>query len=77
MSLLTRTPMALEIDRRDLPNRVTTSFTPVGNEADLTLTGMTTGLPDHLVRLEQERRGDRDPQGLAQTQQACHQGQQA
>jgi hypothetical protein len=28
--------MTLEIDRGDLPNRVTTSFTPVRTEADLT-----------------------------------------
>jgi hypothetical protein len=27
-------PMALEIDRRDLPNRVKTSFTLVGNSAN-------------------------------------------
>jgi hypothetical protein len=26
--------MAVEIDRRDLTNRVTTSFIPVGNSAD-------------------------------------------
>jgi hypothetical protein len=26
--------MVLEIDRRDLPNRVNISFTPVRNEAD-------------------------------------------
>jgi hypothetical protein len=33
--LVTLTPMALEIDGRELTNRVTTSFTWVGNEADL------------------------------------------
>jgi len=27
-------PMTVEIDRRDLPNRVKASFTPVGNSAD-------------------------------------------
>jgi hypothetical protein len=31
MPLVTRTPMALEIDRRDLTNRVRTSFTSVGS----------------------------------------------
>ena len=36
MSLVTRTPLALEISRRDLTNRVTTFFTPVRTEADLT-----------------------------------------
>jgi hypothetical protein len=35
MSLVTRTPLALEIDCRALTNRVNTSFTLVGNEADL------------------------------------------
>jgi hypothetical protein len=34
MSLVTRTPLALETGHRDLPNRVMTSFTPVGDEAD-------------------------------------------
>jgi hypothetical protein len=41
-----------------------TSFTSVGNEADLTLTWMTTGLPEHLVRLEEERWGDREAERL-------------
>jgi hypothetical protein len=31
MPLVTHTPLALEIDRRDFTHRVTTSFTPVGN----------------------------------------------
>jgi hypothetical protein len=31
MPLVTSTPMALEIDRRDLPNRVNTFYTLVGN----------------------------------------------
>jgi hypothetical protein len=34
MSLVTRTPLALEIGHCDLTNRVTTSLTPVRNEAD-------------------------------------------
>jgi hypothetical protein len=34
MSLVTRTPLALEIGHRDLTNRVTTSFTLVGYSAD-------------------------------------------
>jgi hypothetical protein len=34
MSLVTCTAMVLEIDRRDLPNRVTISFTPVRNDDD-------------------------------------------
>jgi hypothetical protein len=34
MTLVTRTPMALEIGYCDLPNRVTASFTLVGNSAD-------------------------------------------
>jgi hypothetical protein len=34
MSLVTRTPLALEISYRDLPNRVKTFFTSVGNSAD-------------------------------------------
>jgi hypothetical protein len=33
MSLVTRTSLALEISHRDLPNRVTTSCTPVGHSA--------------------------------------------
>ena len=33
MPLEKLTPMVLEIDRRDLTNRVKTSFTSVGNEA--------------------------------------------
>jgi hypothetical protein len=36
MSLVTRTPLALEMGHRDLTNRVPTSFTPVRTEADLT-----------------------------------------
>jgi len=35
MPLVTHTPMVLEISRRDLTNRVTSSFTLVGNELDL------------------------------------------
>jgi len=31
--LVKLTPMVLEIDHRDLTNRVKASFTPVGNEA--------------------------------------------
>jgi hypothetical protein len=34
MSLVTRTSLALEIGHRDLTNKVTTSLTLVGNEAD-------------------------------------------
>jgi hypothetical protein len=34
MPLVTRTPQALKRGRRDLPNRVTTSFTSVRTEAD-------------------------------------------
>jgi hypothetical protein len=34
VSPVTRTPLALEIGRRDLPNRVKTSLTSVGNSAD-------------------------------------------
>ena len=34
MTLVTRTPMALEIGYCDLPNRVMTPFTLVGNSAD-------------------------------------------
>jgi hypothetical protein len=34
MSLVTRTPLALEIGHQDLPNRVKTSFTSVGSSAD-------------------------------------------
>jgi hypothetical protein len=41
-----------------------TSFTLVGNEADLILTWMTTGLPDHLVRLEEQGWGDGQLEGL-------------
>ena len=36
MSLVTRTPLALEIGHRDLTNRVIILFTPVGNLADRT-----------------------------------------
>jgi hypothetical protein len=35
MSLVTRTPLALEVGHRDLTNRVKASFTRVGNGADL------------------------------------------
>jgi hypothetical protein len=41
-----------------------TSFTSVGNEADLALKWMTTALPDHLVRLEEDGWGDRQAQRL-------------
>jgi hypothetical protein len=34
ISLVTRTLLVLQIAPRDLPNRVTTSITPVGNAAD-------------------------------------------
>jgi hypothetical protein len=34
MPLEKRSSMAVAIDRRDLPNRVRTSFTSVGSEAD-------------------------------------------
>jgi hypothetical protein len=34
MPLVILTPIALEIDHRDLTNRVTTPFTLVGNSAD-------------------------------------------
>ena len=34
ISLVTRIPMASEIDHRDLTNRVTTPFTLVGHAAD-------------------------------------------
>jgi hypothetical protein len=48
----------------DLTNRVTTSFTSVGNEAYLTLKWMTTGSADHLVGLEEEGRGNGEAQRL-------------
>jgi hypothetical protein len=35
LSPVTLTPMALEIDHRDLPNRITTSLTPGRTETDL------------------------------------------
>jgi hypothetical protein len=41
-----------------------TSFTPVGNDADRMSTWMMTGLPDDLVRLEEERRGNGKAEGL-------------
>jgi hypothetical protein len=42
----------------------TTSFTSVGNEADRTLKWIMAGLPDHLGRLEEEGRWDRQAQRL-------------
>jgi hypothetical protein len=56
--LVTLTPMALEIALRDLPNRVTTSFTPVRTEADLTLKWMMAGFSDDLGRLEEDEWGN-------------------
>ncbi len=41
-----------------------TSFTLVGSEADLTLQWMMAGLPDHLIGLEEEGRGNREAKGL-------------
>jgi hypothetical protein len=46
--------------------RKSSSSTLVGNEADLTLKGMTTGLPDHLVGLEEEGWGDDQAQGVGE-----------
>jgi hypothetical protein len=40
------------------------TLTPVGSEGDLMLKRMATGLPEHLVGLEEERWGDRQAQGL-------------
>ena len=40
------------------PNRVTTSFTPVRTEADLTLKWMMAGLSDDLGRLEEDEWGN-------------------
>src|SRR5262249_52346585 len=45
-------------------NRVTRSFTPVRNEADLTLKWMMADLSDHLGRLEEDSRGNREAEGL-------------
>jgi hypothetical protein len=49
-------------------NRVRTSFTPVRNEADLTLTWMTAGLPDHLRCLEEDGGGNGEAQRLGRLQ---------
>jgi hypothetical protein len=41
-----------------------TSFTLVGNEADRIVKWMSVGSAEHLIRLEEEGRGDREAQGF-------------
>ena len=48
----------------DFTNRVTTSYTPVRTEADLTLKWMMADLSDHLGRLEEEGWGNGQAQRL-------------
>jgi hypothetical protein len=50
MPLVTRTPMALEMDGCALTNRVKTSFTPVRSEADLVMAVGVQRFPRRLTR---------------------------
>ena len=51
----TRLMLSLQVQREAAQPSEEDIMLGVGNEADLLLTWMTTGLPDHLGRLEEER----------------------
>ena len=66
MPLVTRPPRAVAIDGRHSTTRATTSLLPVRSSAHLPLKRRTPGVPEHLVRLDAERGGPGEAQGLSE-----------